>query len=389
MQVLQEPKKTIFSKDNPFPARVINRFCLTKEGSAKNTQHVTVDLSGSDLEFECGDSIGVHPENDPVMVQDLLDAYRFSGQEQVILPKADEPISLKEALTHKLSLAGPTKKFMNFLFERASDLGEKQALEILLAEENTEVLKDFLYNREFVDLGYEFPSARLQPQELVGFLKKLLPRLYSIASTPLIDKCKVDLTLAVVKYRTNGRDRIGVATTYLSERVLKGETAFPVFVAKSHFKMPESSEVDIIMVGPGTGVAPFRGFMQEHVSKARSGRTWLFFGEQHRATDYLYQEDWENWQKQGSLARLDLAFSRDQKEKVYVQDKMRESAEDLWSWIEGGAYFYVCGDAKHMAKDVEVTLMDIFQKHGNMDEEAAKAFLKALKKEKRYQKDVY
>lgn len=389
MQVIEAQKEGIYTKDNPYAGLVVERRRLTLEGSSKDTQHVVVDISGAGLDYSCGDSLGVYPENDPVGVQLLLDSYGFSGFESVVLPKTGEGMPLRDALTCKLSLAGPTRKFLVFLRERVSDEREMQRLESLLSEENAETLKEYLYNREFMDLGREYPSARIEAQELVDFLKKLVPRMYSIASSPMVYPNEVHLTVAVVRYQTNELERIGVATTYLADRLPVGAKTVPVFLAKSHFGMPEDSQRDMIMVGPGTGVAPYRGFMQEHVAKGRVGRTWLFFGEQHKATDYLYQDDWERWLAAGKLNCLDLAFSRDQKEKVYVQDKMREKADDLWRWIDGGANFYVCGDAKRMAKDVETELLNIFESKGNMSGDEARNYLKEMKREKRYQKDVY
>jgi sulfite reductase (NADPH) flavoprotein alpha-component len=216
-----------------------------------------------------------------------------------------------------------------------------------------------------------------------------MPRLYSIASSAKVTPNEVHLTVAIVRYETNGRQRVGVASTFLADRAALGATPVPVFVSHSHFGVPEDSARDCIMVGPGTGIAPFRAFVQERAAAGATGRNWLFFGDQRRATDFLYEEEWAAWQQQGKLARLDVAFSRDQAQKIYVQDKMRENAAELWAWLKGGAHFYVCGDAKRMAKDVDAALHEIIAQQGGLDAAQAAEFVKQMKKDKRYQRDVY
>jgi sulfite reductase (NADPH) flavoprotein alpha-component len=272
---------------------------------------------------------------------------------------------------------------------KATAEADKAKLAALLAPEAKDRLAGYLEDREFVDLLAEFPSAKLTPQELVDHLRKLMPRLYSIASSPKLFPAEVHLTVAVVRYESNQRSRVGVATTFLADRAALRQTPVPVFVADSHFGVPADGATDIIMVGPGTGVAPFRAFLQERVATKAAGRNWLFFGDQHRATDYLYEEDWETWQAAGALARVDLAFSRDQSTKVYVQDRMRENAAELWAWLKTGAHFYVCGDAKRMAKDVDVALHDVIAQQGGLDAAAAADYVKQMKKDRRYQRDVY
>jgi len=298
-------------------------------------------------------------------------------------------ISLRDALTSRLALAGPTRKIVETLASKATNADEKAKLTGLLSPEAKEVLTAFLVEREFVDLLAEFPSAKLAPQELVDHMRKLMPRLYSIASSPKVFSEEIHLTVAVVRYETNHRERVGVCTTFLADRVQVGTATTPVFVSRSHFGLPDDGTKDVIMVGPGTGIAPFRAFVQDRVASGATGRNWVFFGDQHRATDFLYEEDWTAWLAQGRLARFDTAFSRDQILKVYVQDRMRENAAELWSWIKGGAYFYVCGDAKRMAKDVDTALLDIVAQQGGLDAAAAAEYIKQLKKDKRYQRDVY
>jgi sulfite reductase (NADPH) flavoprotein alpha-component len=220
-------------------------------------------------------------------------------------------------------------------------------------------------------------------------MRKLMPRLYSIASSPRVHPLDVHLTVAIVRYTTNERDRVGVCTTYLADRVTVGSTPTPVFVSHSHFGPPEDGSRDAIMVGPGTGIAPFRAFLQDRVAIGAKGRNWVFFGDQKRASDFLYEEDWTRWTEEGSLTRLDTAFSRDQLNKIYVQDRMREQAAELWAWIRAGAYFYICGDAKRMAKDVDAALHDVIAGQGAMTPAEAIDYVKLMKKEKRYQRDVY
>ena len=230
---------------------------------------------------------------------------------------------------------------------------------------------------------------RFGPLAFLDLFRKLQPRLYSIASSPLVHGSEVHLTVAVVRYITNNRPRLGVASTFLADRAPLHQPAVPVFVSHSHFRLPEDDARDIIMVGPGTGIAPFRSFVHERRAKNAPGRMWVFFGEQRRAFDYLYEEEWEAWRASGKLARLDLAFSRDQKHKIYVQDRMQEHAAELWTWLQNGAAFYVCGDAKRMAKDVDSALHDIIARQGGMDAAKAAEYVKLMKKEKRYQRDVY
>jgi sulfite reductase (NADPH) flavoprotein alpha-component len=321
----------------------------------------------------------------------LLKLLGASGNELVSPPmlKLVAPIPLREALTSRLTLSSPTPKIVSTLAAKATHPDEKAKLTGLLAPEAKEVLTTYLDQREYVDLLAEFPSAKLTPQEFADHLRKLMPRLYSIASSPRVYPSEIHLTVAVVRYETNNRERVGVASTFLADRVQVGTTTAPVFVSHSHFGPPEDGAKDVIMVGPGTGVAPFRAFVQDRIAGGATGRNWVFFGDQKHATDFLYGEEWLEYVAKKQVARLDLAWSRDQIQKIYVQDRMRENAAELWAWLQGGGYFYVCGDAKRMAKDVDVTLHDIVAEQGKMDPAAAAEYVKQLKKEKRYQRDVY
>jgi sulfite reductase (NADPH) flavoprotein alpha-component len=387
---MSDPAATsVYSKDNPFPARVLENRLLSAAGSAKETRHFVIDMAGSGLHYKAGDSLGVFPTNRPKEVAAILAALGASGDEPVLLPKATAPLAFREALTSRLALAGPTRRLVETLASKASLPAERAKLDGLLVPESKEVLAGWLDQREFIDLLEEFPGARLQPQELVEHMRKLMPRLYSIASSPRVHPQEIHLTVAVARYQTNGRDRVGVCTTFLADRATVGSTPTPVFVSHSHFAPPDDGSRDAIMVGPGTGIAPFRAFLQDRAASGAGGRNWLFFGDQKRATDFLYEEDWIRWKAEGILTRLDTAFSRDQLDKIYVQDRMRENAGDLWAWIREGAHFYVCGDAKRMAKDVDVALHDVIAGEGNMAPQAAADYVKGMKKEKRYQRDVY
>ncbi|HYP15617.1 MAG TPA: sulfite reductase subunit alpha [Opitutus sp.] len=380
-----------YTKDHPFPARLVENRLLTKPGSAKETRHFVVSIAGSGLHYKAGDSLGVFPTNRPADVDEIIRLLGASGDELVspAMLKLPNAISLREALMSRLSIAGPTAKLVGTLAGKATNADEKAKLAGLLAPESKEVLASFLEQREYVDLLAEFPSARLTPQELVDHQRKLMPRLYSIASSPKVFPTEIHLTIAVVRYETNRRERVGVCSSFLADRVQVGTTPTPVFVSHSHFGPPEDSSRDAIMVGPGTGIAPFRAFMQDRVASGATGRNWVFFGDQHRATDFLYEDEWTAWQEKGQLTRFDTAFSRDQVNKVYVQDRMREHAAELWQWISNGGYFFVCGDAKRMAKDVDVALHDIVAQQGRMEAAAAADYVKQMKKDKRYQRDVY
>jgi sulfite reductase (NADPH) flavoprotein alpha-component len=385
------PAPSAYSKDRPFPARISENRLLSRAGSGKETRHFVVNLGTSGLTYKAGDSLGIQPSNRPEDVAELLRLLGARGDEPVspAMLKLPAPISLREALTDRLALAGPTTKMVTTLAGKATDPAEQARLAALLVPEAKDQLTAFLAEHEYADLLGEFPSARLTPQELVDHLRKLMPRLYSIASSSRVHPHDVHLTVAIVRYQTNGRQRSGVCSTFLSDRVQLGATPVPVFVSDSHFGPPADPARDCIMVGPGTGIAPFRAFVQDRVALGATGRNWVFFGDQKRATDFLYEEEWFAYLERKQIARLDLAWSREQAAKVYVQDRMRENAAELWSWIAGGAGFYVCGDAKRMAKDVDAALHAIVAEQGKMPPEAAIAYVKQMKKDDRYQRDVY
>lgn len=378
-----------FSKDRPFEARLTHNRLLTGAGSAKETRHLVINLEGSGLTYEAGDSLGVFPVNRPSDVERFLAVSGLDPTEQVQLPRHEGTLALGEALREHLALAGPTPKMVEALAQAASDPAEREHGAWLLDPEQKEALGVWLHERDIADVVEAFPSARLSAGQWVGLMRRLMPRLYSIASSPRAHPQEVHLTVAIVRYQTLGRDRVGVCSTYMADRVELGRQSVRVFVSSSHFRPPEDTARDMILVGPGTGIAPFRAFLQDKAAKGGTGRAWLFFGDQRRATDFLYEEEWKAYLESGVLTRMDTAFSRDQAQKIYVQDRMREQGAALWEWIHGGAAFYVCGDAKRMAKDVDLALHGIIERHGNLTPAEAVDFVKVMKKEKRYQRDVY
>lgn len=381
----------VFDKDNPFHALITENRLLSKAGSQKETRHFVVNLAGSGLHYKAGDSLGVYPTNDPRDVAAVLQCLGAIGDEPVspAMLKLHEPIALREALLSRLALNAPTSKILHTLLAKATAPAETAKLEGLLAPDAKELLTRYLEHNEYTDILSEFPSAKLTPQEFVDHLRKLMPRLYSIASSPREYPNEIHLTVAVVRYEINQRPRFGVCTTFMADRTPVGSAPVPVFVSHSHFGPPEDLSKDVIMIGPGTGIAPFRAFVQDRVAAGATGRNWLFFGDQQRANDFLYEEEWSEQLVRGGLTRLDTAWSRDQDAKVYVQDKMRESAAELWTWLQAGAYLYVCGDAKRMAKDVDVALHEIIAAQGGLTPELAADYVKQMKKDKRYQRDVY
>lgn len=368
------------TKENPYPSELlINR--LMTEGSDKETRHFELSLRDSGLHYEPGDSLGVLPTNCEEVVADLLKAVGLSGEETVEI--GEESIRLKDALMNRLACTVLSK----IQIKKFNEFAQSDKLADLLQIANKESLIDFMWGRELIDLFLEFPQAGMDAQSFVGLLRPMPPRLYSIASSLSAHPEEVHLTVAVVRYEGNGRARKGVCSSYLAERV--GSTIPCYLHPNKNFKLPEDSSTPIIMVGPGTGIAPFRAFIEERKATAARGKNWLFFGDRSQSTDYLYQNEWETYQKDSILTDLDLAWSRDQDEKVYVQHKMLEKKEQLWSWLGEGAVFYVCGDASRMAKDVDQALRTIAQEEGSMSEEDASAWVKNLQKEKRYLKDVY
>jgi sulfite reductase (NADPH) flavoprotein alpha-component len=382
----EPPTFTTYTRKNPFPSRLLANRRLTLDGSEKETRHIELSVQGSGLSYEVGDSLGVIPTNCPDLVHEIIQALHATGDEAVPGNEGATK-SLHEALLHDYQITHPSKQFIQELVgrggEAASFLGD------LLDPIRRDDLEAYLWGMEYIDFLVSHQSAKFSPVEFVTLLRKLQPRLYSIASSQRAYPDSVHLTVAIVKYVTHGRKRKGVTSTFLASRVDEN-TRVPVFVHVSKgFRLPEEGETPIIMVGPGTGVAPFRAFLQERRAIGAKGRNWLFFGEQHRRSDFLYGDEFGVLQSEGILTRLDTAFSRDQTHKVYVQHRMLENAGEIWGWLEEGAHFYVCGDAKRMAKDVDAALQEIIEKVGGRTTEGAAEYIENLKKTKRYHRDVY
>ena len=378
MSIASDPNMP--TKDNPYASELlVNR--LMTEGSDKETRHFELSLKDSGLDYLPGDSLGVVPTNCEQVVAELLNAVGLTGEESITL--GEETMILKDALMHRLACTVLSK----IQIKKFNEIAESDRLADLLKIENKDDLIDYMWGRELIDLFLEFPLKGLNGQDFAGLLRPMPPRLYSIASSLSAHPEEVHLTVAVVRYEGIGKERKGVCSSYLAERV--GERVPCYLHPNKNFKLPEDPSIPIIMVGPGTGVAPFRAFIEERRVMGSTGKNWLFFGDRSQKTDYLYENEWESYHNDGLLNDLDLAWSRDQEKKVYVQHKMLEKKAQLWSWLQNGAIFYVCGDASRMAKDVDQALRTIAQEEGAMSEEDAGAWVKSLLKERRYLKDVY
>ncbi|MED1818832.1 assimilatory sulfite reductase (NADPH) flavoprotein subunit [Bacillus subtilis] len=374
-----------YSRTNPFRAEVLENLNLNGRGSNKETRHVELSLEGSGLTYEPGDSLGVYPENDPELVELLLKEMNWDPEEIVTLNKQGDVRPLKEALISHYEITVLTKP----LLEQAAQLTGNDELRELLAPGNEENVKAYIEGRDLLDLVRDYGPFSVSAQEFVSILRKMPARLYSIASSLSANPDEVHLTIGAVRYDAHGRERKGVCSILCAERLQPGDT-LPVYVQHNqNFKLPKDPETPIIMVGPGTGVAPFRSFMQEREETGAEGKAWMFFGDQHFVTDFLYQTEWQNWLKDGVLTKMDVAFSRDTEEKVYVQHRMLEYSAELFEWLQEGAAVYICGDEKHMAHDVHNTLLEIIEKEGNMSREEAEAYLADMQQQKRYQRDVY
>lgn len=372
------------SRDNPFFAPLIEKRSLTRNGSSKLTLHLTWSIADSGIRYEAGDACGIIPHNDPDLVEDLLKALRFTGQEQVEIPKAGT-VSLQEALRQHLVITRLSRK----LIERYATAGQCKALLGLLAPEQQAHLEKHIYERGLIDLVEECPGVIHNAGDLVAMLPRLTPRLYSISSSPSTHMGEVHTTIAIVRYRSLNRERGGVCSTLVADRVPVGER-LPIYIQPNKkFRLPQNPDVPVIMIGPGTGIAPFRAFLHERRATGAKGHNWLFFGERNSANDFLYREELESMVADGHLTRLNTAFSRDQGHKVYVQDRMLEQAPEFWAWLQDGAGIYVCGDASRMAKDVDTTLHTIVEKQGGMSQDDAREYVCHLKDEHRYHRDVY
>lgn len=373
-----------YGKSNPFRAEISDLVLLNGKSSAKETLHIEFSLDGSGFSYEPGDTLAVIPANAADVVQELLLAAKLTGTEEIETKHTGKK-SLADALRHDLDITALSRNVLTKLAEAAPS----ETLRALLAEDAKDQLKEYIYGRDVADAIRDFASAGISAQALVGILRKLPPRLYSIASSSHAHPGEVHLTVGAVRYESHGRKRKGVCSTHLADGVRKGDTV-PVFIQQNkNFRLPADPGTAIIMVGPGTGIAPFRAFVEHRAANNAPGKNWLFFGDQHYLHDFLYQLEWQDHLKSGALSRLDVAFSRDQPEKVYVQHKLAEQGADVFAWLEEGAHFYVCGDASRMAQDVHDALISIVETHGRKSRADAEAYLENLKKTKRYQRDVY
>lgn len=371
-----------YDRTNPYPARLIGSTPLNGASSAKDTRHIAIYLKGSGVTYRPGDALGVYPENCPDHVERLLAALDVTGAEEVT-GWDDQPTSLREALQRDFTITRPSPDLLDLLACKATTPNESEALSQLRDSD------DGRGDLEILDLLLRFPSAKPLPGDLVATLSPLVPRLYSISSSQSASPDEVHLTVGTVCYsNSTGRNCKGVASTFLADRLRPGQRV-RVFVRPSHrFGLP-AGDRPIIMVGPGTGIAPFRAFLQERHAAKATGKSWLFFGDQKADVDFLYRKELEAFLEAGTLTRLNTAFSRDQTEKLYVQHRMIENAGELWDWLQNGAHFYVCGDAKRMANDVDKALRQLVAQAGKLGPAEVDAFMSDLSRTGRYQRDVY
>jgi sulfite reductase (NADPH) flavoprotein alpha-component len=371
----------VHDKWDPFAATVLENMRIVGRHSTKETRHVELDLSGSGVTYQPGDSLGIAASNNPLVAEELLDAIGLSGDTEVTVKTSS--ISLASALTSRFEVTIASPRFI----EQWAKLSEATELQALVKAEAAERVR-FLEQHHVVDIVRHFPVNGIKADDLLAGLRPLQPRLYSIASSQAAVGDEAHLTVAPIRYELNGTPRGGVASTQIADRLDMGEIV-PVYIQENpHFRLP-ADDVPVIMIGPGTGVAPFRAFLQEREARAASGRSWLFFGERNLRSDFLYQLEWQQWLKDGVLTRLDVAFSRDGAAKTYVQHRMLEQAREVYGWLEEGAHFYVCGDEKAMARDVHQTLIEIIEREGATSRKAAEDYVRRLASEHRYQRDVY
>ncbi|AXF62239.1 NADPH-dependent assimilatory sulfite reductase flavoprotein subunit [Leclercia sp. W6] len=369
-----------YTKEAPLTASLSVNQKITGRDSEKDVRHIEIDLGDSGLRYQPGDALGVWYQNDPALVKELVELLWLKGDEPVTVEGKTLPLS--EALQWHFELTVNTANIV----ENYATLTRSESLLPLVGDKAK--LQHYAATTPIVDM-VRFAPAQLEADALIGLLRPLTPRLYSIASAQAEVENEVHVTVGVVRYDIEGRARAGGASSFLADRV-EEEGEVRVFIEHNdNFRLPANPETPVIMIGPGTGIAPFRAFMQQRAADEAPGKNWLFFGNPHFTEDFLYQVEWQRYVKEGVLSRIDLAWSRDQKEKIYVQDKLREQGAELWRWINDGAHIYVCGDANRMAKDVEQALLEVIAQFGGMDAEAADEYLSELRVERRYQRDVY
>lgn len=374
-----------YTRTNPFQAEVLENLNLNGRGSSRETRHIELSLEGSNLEYQPGDSLGVYPQNHPKLVEDILTALNWNGDDIVTITKNGDQSSLREALLHHYEITTVTKP----IAQQLAQLSSSDELKALVAEGKEQELRAYISGIDLLDLVQDHSFVGVSAQDFTSVLRKIPARLYSIASSPQAFPEEVHVTVRAVRYEARGRERYGVCSVHLAERLASGDT-LPVYIQHNdNFRLPENPDTPIIMIGPGTGVAPFRAFIGEREETGASGKSWLFYGDQHFATDFLYQTEWQRWLKDGILTKMDVAFSRDTAEKVYVQHRMLERSQELFQWLQEGAAIYVCGDEKQMANDVHLTLEKIIAQEGQLSPEQATEYLNRMQQEKRYQRDVY
>ncbi|MEK4357827.1 assimilatory sulfite reductase (NADPH) flavoprotein subunit [Paenibacillus sp. FSL M7-1455] len=374
-----------YSRTNPFHAEILENINLNGRGSDRETRHLEISLEGSGLQYEPGDSLGIYPENHPQLVDDLIEAMGWNPEESITVNKQGDLLALRKALLQHYEITVLTKP----LIKQFAELTSNPGLQELVEPGHEQELKQYIEERDLLDLVQDYQLKGIPAASFTSVLRKLPARLYSISSSPKATPDEVHITVRAVQYEAHGRDRYGVCSTQLAERLQPGDT-LPVYIQHNpNFKLPGDPGAPVIMIGPGTGVAPFRAFLSEREETGAEGKTWLFYGDQHFATDFLYQIEWQRWLKDGVLTRMDVAFSRDTDQKVYVQHRMLEKSRELYEWLQEGAYVYVCGDEKKMAHDVHATLAAILEKEGGLSQEEAADYLHRMQQEKRYQRDVY
>ncbi|CAM3273027.1 MULTISPECIES: assimilatory sulfite reductase (NADPH) flavoprotein subunit [Paenibacillus] len=382
---LSESTESEYSRSNPFQAEVLENLNLNGRGSERETRHIEISLEGSNLQYEPGDSLGIYPENHPLLVDELITAMGWNADEEVVINKNGEVRKLRDALLRHYEITVLTKP----LIEQLAKLTGHEGLKGLLEPGHEQELRNYIQERDLLDLVQDYGLWEVPARDLVGVLRKIPARLYSIASSPKAYPDEVHITVRTVRYEAHGRNRYGVCSVQLAERLEAGDS-LPVYIQHNpNFKLPANPDTPIIMIGPGTGVAPFRAFLGEREEIGASGKSWLFYGDQHFATDFLYQIEWQRWLKEGVLTRMDVAFSRDTEQKVYVQHRMLENSKELYQWLQEGACVYVCGDEKKMAHDVHAALGTILEQEGGLSPEEASEYLTLMQQQKRYQRDVY
>ncbi|PTJ03641.1 assimilatory sulfite reductase (NADPH) flavoprotein subunit [Staphylococcus simulans] len=380
---VEDASGPIYSRTFPYEAEVLENINLTGRGSDKEVRHLELSLEGYGDDYAPGDSINILPENDPELVDEIIDMQDWVAEKDITVNTQGDKMSLEEALTSYFEITKLTKP----LIESAAQLFDNE--DLLDRASDSEWVKDYIYGRDLIDLLNDFPTESLQPNQLHQVLRKIPARSYSISSSHKANEDEVHITVCAVRYEAHNRKRSGVCSVQLAERVEPGDKLKVYLKKNPNFKFPFDENTPVIMIGPGTGIAPFRSVLQEREELDLTGNTWLFFGNPHFTTDFLYQTEIQDWLKSGVLEKVDLAFSRDQEEKRYVQHLIDENSAEFYEWLRNGAAIYVCGDEKHMAKDVHQAIIHVLEKEGGLSEEESEEYLSELKKEKRYQRDVY